>query len=289
MSKYASNCFGEDYLCKKEWGKDCFVQCGDSGVVISNEGNYFTAFFEAFPKNPKTFIRGEGKNIEEAERNAWNEFQKYKNCLNHEFERKGYTNGAGFCKHCGLFKSKCFEPSTKCKICNKPTSYSMSEKGDYYCKEHSKMIPYEDMNWYQKENFDRKKREHITTLKEIENYVFEEYFVLKNQKEISHLKEFMKDIFIEIFIEICRKDIKLNDINNANIEDKYRFAIKNDFFSIDIFRRKYEFLSYKKYSRDNVDLIAVKFKEQDKYIYMFSLSTKDIINLIKFYENKMEG
>lgn len=99
------------YDCQYEWTKDCFTQCGDSGIVFSKEGNpYKTAFFEAFPQSPKTFIRGEGNTIEDAEKDAWQQYAKHIKCDNHEFQRRGYRNGAGFCKHCGLFKSNAFEP-----------------------------------------------------------------------------------------------------------------------------------------------------------------------------------
>lgn len=55
-----------EYESKYDW--DCYCQAGSNGVVFSKNGNYETAFFEAFPKNPKCFIRGEGANIEEAEK-----------------------------------------------------------------------------------------------------------------------------------------------------------------------------------------------------------------------------
>ena len=86
----------EPYNCLKPWPEDCFCQCGGNGVVFtdnssmgelltnpkdqqeaikavlgeeSKKTHYKTAFFEAFPKNPSCFIRGEGKTIEEAEEN----------------------------------------------------------------------------------------------------------------------------------------------------------------------------------------------------------------------------
>lgn len=121
------------------WPDDCYVQWGGDGIVFTGGGgiekginiltgvlagqkesageamellknSYVTAFFEAFPTEPKTFIRGEGSTIEEAEKQAFEQFQKHVSCPGHEFERRGYTNGCGLCKHCGLFKSKAFEP-----------------------------------------------------------------------------------------------------------------------------------------------------------------------------------
>ena len=159
--KTARRSFGEPYQCKYPWDDNCFVQCGDNGIVISkniqkcldsenpigfikNNTSYITAFFEAFPNNPKTFIRGKGKSVEEAEKNAWERLQTHLACKSHEFERRGYTNGVGFCKHCGLFKSKIFEPLTRCCICDIPTFYSVDSKDNWYCEDHKKDIPEEN-------------------------------------------------------------------------------------------------------------------------------------------------
>lgn len=55
-----------EWPCAFPWPEDCFCQAGHSGVVFTKSGHYRTAFFEAFPKNPNTFIRGEGSTIEVA-------------------------------------------------------------------------------------------------------------------------------------------------------------------------------------------------------------------------------
>lgn len=129
------------------WPDDCWGQWGDCGVVFSRtKENYVTAFFEAFPENPSTFIRGEGKTIADAELDAFKQYQKLSECDNHEFERRGYKNGAGFCKHCGLFMSKVFEPTEKCTHCDKPTYYTSDNKGNWWCEEHHHLIPEEDLS-----------------------------------------------------------------------------------------------------------------------------------------------
>lgn len=95
------------------WPENCYIQWGGRGVSLRRKeegGSYMTAFFEAFPRNPDTFIRGEGATVAEAEQSAFDKLTRYQACSGHEFERRGYTNGAGFCKHCGMFKSKAFEP-----------------------------------------------------------------------------------------------------------------------------------------------------------------------------------
>ena len=152
--------FGPDYETKYEWG-DCFCQGGNNGIVLAS-GNlskvlnsddplqtlskasaepesYRTAFFEAFPKKPSCFIRGEGENIEEAETNCWNKYQKILLCT-HEMERRNRTDGYGYCKHCS-YSSSVFEPLTKCCKCKIPTAYTTDFRNKWYCKKHSKTKP----------------------------------------------------------------------------------------------------------------------------------------------------
>jgi|GEM_PF-5012352 len=120
-----------------EW--NCTCQAGESGIVFSKEGNYQTAFFEAFPKNPSCFLRGEGETIKDAEEGCWQKYQKVLAC-SHEMERRDRTDGYGFCKHCS-YSSMVFEPLTKCCKCKIPTAYSRDYKGKYYCKKHCRNKP----------------------------------------------------------------------------------------------------------------------------------------------------
>lgn len=154
----ARKSFGEDYECKQFWPSDCFVQCGDMGLVLEKSigevfdsedplkevienVSYTTAFFEAFPQNPKTFIRGEGKTIEEAEAKAFEKFEKYSACDHSSFEKRGYKNGYGFCTQCGMGKSQAFEPEYKCEVCGKPTYYGFDQDNNPYCEEHWEDVP----------------------------------------------------------------------------------------------------------------------------------------------------
>ena len=93
-----------------DWPEDCVVQWGGQGVVFEGERVRRTAFFEAFPADPATFIRGEGADVPAAEAAAFAKFTRQRDCAGHELERRGYTNGAGICAHCGLFVSHAFEP-----------------------------------------------------------------------------------------------------------------------------------------------------------------------------------
>ena len=115
----------DPYPCSQAWPHDCFVQCGGDGVVLprntiepilgkgditpvaqglsgSMSGAYRTAFFEAFPKFPDTFIRGEGATVEEAESSCWKKYVKITSCQKHEFDRRGRKDGYCYCKHCGM-------------------------------------------------------------------------------------------------------------------------------------------------------------------------------------------
>ncbi len=128
-----------ELLCS--WPDDCYVQWGSKGIVFGANGGRVTAFFEAFPKSPNTFIRGEGVTVADAERSAFEQFNRNRACPSHEFERRGYTNGAGICKHCGLFNAHAFAPSTLCEICSGPTNFSFGVDGErkyhWYCETHA--------------------------------------------------------------------------------------------------------------------------------------------------------
>ena len=62
-----------------DWPEDVFIQGGERGVVVGGpNGAYQTAFFEAFPSDPRSgFMRGEG---------------------------------AGFCTRCGTWMSRVLPP-----------------------------------------------------------------------------------------------------------------------------------------------------------------------------------
>jgi len=171
--RHASQSFGrEGHPCKYPWPDDCYVQCGGNGIVLVDanitdvfanpdaaedivlgmiaetpikQQHYRTAFFEAFPRDPDTFLRGEGAKIQEAEDAAWQKYQKINQCTGHEFERRGYKNGAGFCKHCNMFKSKVFEPDESCIICNAKTYYGQTKNHQWYCEECKDKIPRADL------------------------------------------------------------------------------------------------------------------------------------------------
>lgn len=132
------NKYPDGYECKYDW--ECFCQAGGKGVVFGGEnGGYTTAFFEAFPKEPSCFIRGEGKDIPEAEKEAWGKYQEILKC-EHEMDRRNRTDGYAYCKNCS-YSSTVFEPLTNCCKCNIPTAYTKDYRGNWYCKKHGRNKP----------------------------------------------------------------------------------------------------------------------------------------------------
>ncbi len=135
--------------------------------------------FEIYSQDPDSYFTGWGDNFKEAEEKGWKKFQGYKNCDAHDFERRGYTNGVGFCKKCNLFKTNAFPPAFNCEICGIPTNYSYDDDKKYFCQKHeshnkgkdyaeSKLFK-ERMNRlsYSKEEFNealKKTIEHIITI-----------------------------------------------------------------------------------------------------------------------------
>lgn len=123
------------YPCQKEWPEDCHVQCGDAFL---HKGLYAPAFFEAFPKNPSTFLRGEGATLKEAEENTWNKYQAIVNCPKHDYVRQS-DDRTGICKHCNLRVHNYFIPDNSCAVCGKKHVYlhiGEKENKKFFCMEH---------------------------------------------------------------------------------------------------------------------------------------------------------
>lgn len=134
MDKFASKSIGGEYKCHQEWPEDCYVQCGGGERILVDGIYHNTAFFEAFPKDPKTFIRGDGRNIEEAEATAFASYLKYKECPKHEYKRRDNSEH-GNCINCGMFSSNCLAPVHSCETCGKKEiNYEFDDK--YYCADH---------------------------------------------------------------------------------------------------------------------------------------------------------
>lgn len=123
------------------WSENTTVQWGNPNP---KEGH--STFFEVFPDSPSgwtTIIHCEGNSLEEAEAKCWKIYQRYLNCPQHEFERKGHTSGYGVCKHCGLATSGVFEPIEYCCQCNNPKGYGHDNQGRWWCKKCYELMPEE--------------------------------------------------------------------------------------------------------------------------------------------------
>ncbi len=133
-----------NYVPKYAWKENDYVQWGEHGILINRSEkkiNHVNAFFEAFPQEPNdAFLRGEGNTLEEAEQQCFQEYEKILACPGHEYERRGQTDGYGYCKHCPMSKSDVFEPLTKCDVCHEPCNWTSIKQSDdtklYYCREH---------------------------------------------------------------------------------------------------------------------------------------------------------
>jgi hypothetical protein len=136
--------------CTKPWPDDCFVQSGDQrrlihhALILGREwaNNVSPFFFEAFPRSPDTYLRGEGATFEDAENACWHQYQAILNCPEHDFDRCGRSDGYARCRHCGL-SGAFLEPTTRCVVCDVVTNWCEAANGAWYCKEHWMTMPRE--------------------------------------------------------------------------------------------------------------------------------------------------
>lgn len=135
-----------NYLPHCAWGDDVRVQWGYCGVSINRKEQTVTpvkSFFEAFPPAPNnTFLRGEGDSVHDAEDRAFTQYEKMMACPQHEWDRRGRTDGYAYCKLCGM-SQMALEPLTRCAICDIPSSWtSRKENGEkkHYCRFHDPQL-----------------------------------------------------------------------------------------------------------------------------------------------------
>lgn len=243
---FANKSFGGKYSCSQEWNEDTYLQCGSSGLVIGLNP-YKTAFFEAFPKKPATFIRGEGKTIEDAEISAWNKYQKILNCSDHSFIRFKTTDTAK-CVLCDLNLTNYYPPLTSCAICSKQNVKNVINSKNY-CTEHY-LEQIENLNII--ENFNN--IENIFTKYIVEekdqqeelddnDFYYEEYLILKYALKNKHLEK-MEDYEISNYIETMNYEFSIllrNIINNALNSEKninepvYLFTLNASIMKINSF------------------------------------------------------
>lgn len=146
MTKIKMSASPNDYESPHNYG-DAMVQGGRNGLVVNAKDpskSYRTAFVEAFIDN--SFVRGEGKTIEEADDACWVKIIKHRTCSEHEFIPRSYTNGAGFCKHCGFFASGWFtgeDLGQLCVVCGDGClEFRIYKTEEWYCSEHYPLAKY---------------------------------------------------------------------------------------------------------------------------------------------------
>lgn len=147
------------YVLRHPWPAGTFLQAGSTYArvpataahkadpdVYVHEGHALVEsgrFMEAFPETPSTFLRGEGATFIAAEDALWARWTRITGCGSpsgsHEYETRGYRNGAGICVHCGLFSSGVFdlkEIGSVCAVCGVGTYWDIV--GELlYCQEHA--------------------------------------------------------------------------------------------------------------------------------------------------------
>lgn len=139
----------EDVVAQYPWG-NAYIQGGSSGFVFSEKQSYTTAFVEAFPSihGFGTFIRGEGKDVQAAEKACWDAYQRKMTCKEHEWSREVHgvyrKDGYARCVHCNLCTREALPPETLCQVCQVPTDKTYNDGficlTHYYEKEESERI-----------------------------------------------------------------------------------------------------------------------------------------------------
>ncbi len=279
MTKIIKTNYNKDYQLQYDWN-DIFLQCNDSGIVLGKKP-YKTAFFEAFPKNPDTFIRGEGQTIQEAETNAWNKYQKILECKNHEYKYHSDI-GHGKCIHCNLFTSYALPNKICCSVCNKEGSYFDIPVPDstYECKpiclEH--LISYVEEKYQELTNMDNPSLDAFTDhillsyhlYKEVLFDLNEKDFYFKFEKESHAISQLLSYYIQHIFKE---NDTKLRIFVSIKIKSflyRDKFFLKNHIKTLfnDILilhdKKEFKYTSYEKQMLEDMELIIKPFILEEK-------------------------
>ena len=140
-----------DYEARHPWPAETIVSAG-VGIVFTRKAetrersSYSTPFMEVYPPGA-SFIRGEGETPTACEDAAWAKYQLALNCSDgsgtHDWEPRGYRNGAGFCSRCGTFGSEVFSGDQLgqfCRECGVGTTFHWDRAAagaeEFLCEEH---------------------------------------------------------------------------------------------------------------------------------------------------------
>jgi hypothetical protein len=137
---------------RQPWPADVYVQGGKAGLVVRRDGDaYTTAFVEV--AHGGMFIRGEGDTIAAAEANAWAQYDAQRACGEHDWETRGYTNGAGFCRRCKVFNAHVFTGAQLgqfCTGCSAGTTWGRYSPDAYWDNDTKRIVnagPPERFEW----------------------------------------------------------------------------------------------------------------------------------------------
>lgn len=149
------------YICLNDWPESndesvFFAQCGSCPSLTLESGKVIDEmhFFECFPRNPNSYIRAESKvSLADAEQKCWELYQRFVNCGEHDWDRRGREDHCAYCSKCGSFGSGVVVPLHNCDTCGKPTTAHQGEvSGKYWCSEHFKDMPLSDWPDYKWEH-----------------------------------------------------------------------------------------------------------------------------------------
>lgn len=116
-------------------------------------------YMEVFTDVPeaKTYFSGRSAGVGHAALSLAEErcaavFFRYLNCRGHDFEARGYTNGAGVCRHCGMFASGVMPPTRVCQSCGRGLwdNSRLDLEGRVYCDLHFRDRPWEVMTEFER-------------------------------------------------------------------------------------------------------------------------------------------
>lgn len=142
------------------WPPETRVSAGRGVVFVRGTDRvYTTLFMEVYPPGA-AFIRGEGATTQECEDAAWAKYQLAISCQ-HEWEPRGYLNGAGLCRICNTFGTRLFtgeQLGQYCRVCSEPTTHHWETRDSvttFLCARHTPVPSWDRPGEHSDEPLDR--------------------------------------------------------------------------------------------------------------------------------------
>lgn len=184
------------YYTKYDWPLDTIFNLnGSLNKEINKKYSEGQVYMEIFTEtsNAKTYDASYGNDFEECEEKLWNKYQSYLHC-NHEYIRESpkgihYSDGTGFCKHCGMMKINALKPESICEKCGKPATLIQLVDGKNVCEECN-----------DKESWNNVLNCHYFT-----DFTFQEYLISKHCVLESY-KMYEKDNILNLIYTIIKND-----------------------------------------------------------------------------------